>query len=416
MVDIATHAFSKVSPKPVLPGASPSQFAGERRDLHVAGLPPHEPASTWTPSGEVSHQTGKQYHLQVSTQNDFSGIVDDVTVDQTTYTPYSKTYPEGALYWRVQATDAANNGLAWSNTGSFTKSSPVPTLVSPINDLVTGGMTAFRWNTTPFAASYKIEVYKNNDATFSSANRIFSVTTKQTAYAYSSPLPASPNRYLWRVQRIDGGAKPGNWSVTGAFYSTGVAPTLLLPAASGKVVGNDSYFTWSAVPGAAKYQIEIKASTQTTGTKTTTPATSFAPLTTLADGSWQWRVSALNANSVLMGTSAFRGFIIDGTRPTVIKASPKENAVLVKPSTNFVATFSEPVTNVTTGTVKLYKKGSSNPIAAKVTLSATKRSVTLNPTKNLTKGKVYTIKLSSSIKDLNGLQLVAKSWKVTIRS
>ena len=40
-------------------------------------------------------QEAKSYKIQVSTVADFSSILDTATVDQTTYTPYSKTYPKG---------------------------------------------------------------------------------------------------------------------------------------------------------------------------------------------------------------------------------------------------------------------------------------------------------------------------------
>ena len=38
--------------------------------------------------------------------------IDDVVVDQATYTPYDRLYPEGPLYWRVQAIDST--GTVWA--------------------------------------------------------------------------------------------------------------------------------------------------------------------------------------------------------------------------------------------------------------------------------------------------------------
>ncbi len=56
-------------------------------------------------------QEARQYRIQVSTVADFAKIMDDKIVDQTTYTPFDKTYPEGQLYWRVAAIDGSSNPL-----------------------------------------------------------------------------------------------------------------------------------------------------------------------------------------------------------------------------------------------------------------------------------------------------------------
>ena len=56
-------------------------------------------------------QEARQYRIQVSTVADFAKIMDDKIVDQTTYTPFDKTYPEGQLYWRVAAIDGSSNLL-----------------------------------------------------------------------------------------------------------------------------------------------------------------------------------------------------------------------------------------------------------------------------------------------------------------
>ncbi len=81
-------------------------------------------ASTNPKTGERINQAAQSYHVQVATNSAFSKPVDDVVVDQTTYTAFSKTYPEGTLYWRVQAIDGSGNGLTWSPAWKFVKRSP----------------------------------------------------------------------------------------------------------------------------------------------------------------------------------------------------------------------------------------------------------------------------------------------------
>ena len=71
----------------------------------------------------------------------------------------------------------------------FTKSRPAVTPSSPVAGTWSRAPRPFRWAAEPFAASYTVEVYRNNDLTFSAANRVFSATVKTTAYAPSVPDP-----------------------------------------------------------------------------------------------------------------------------------------------------------------------------------------------------------------------------------
>jgi hypothetical protein len=90
----------------------------------------------------------------------------------------------------------------------------------------------------------------------------------------------------------------------------------------------------------------------------------------------------------------------------------KTPATSASKTASFKATFSEPVTGLTSSTMRLYVSGRSTPVSAKVTLSSSARVATLNPNANLVKGKTYTLKLSKGIKDGAGNLMAATSWKV----
>ncbi len=111
--------------------------------------------------GKVSEQEAKSYKVQVSTAGDFSTTLDSVEVDQATYTAALKTYPEGPIYWRVQAVDGSGNALTWSDTFVLRKSSPAPGAKSPASRATVGAVPTFSWAPQPFAANYEVEVYKN---------------------------------------------------------------------------------------------------------------------------------------------------------------------------------------------------------------------------------------------------------------
>ncbi len=91
--------------------------------------------------------------------------------------------------------------------GVLPEGSPAPTLTYPVT---TGGQmpevngtNPFTWNPLPFAASYDLEVYKNDDLIGQQGNRVLSVNTPVVAYAPSNLLPASSTPYTWRVRRVD---------------------------------------------------------------------------------------------------------------------------------------------------------------------------------------------------------------------
>jgi hypothetical protein len=277
-------------------------------------------ASTYEVPGVVSGrvtQEAKRYRIQVSASADFGAILDDRYVDQIQYTPWALTYPEGALYWRVQAYDASDLALTMSTTGVVTKSSPQVQLTSPAAGLVVDGVPNFTWEPQDWAAKYKIEVYKNGDTNWSTVNRIFNVTT---AVASWSPTDAMPTGvYAWRVQRLDANSpnRPGPWSDGRLFTLSPEAPTLVSPADGSLQSGGDMLFTWTGIPNAVSYRFESSTSAGfSSPTQQTTTMTAWSPTTVYAAGTYYWRVSVLDAGSPanVLSTSAARTFVV-GTLP-----------------------------------------------------------------------------------------------------
>jgi hypothetical protein len=162
-------------------------------------------------AGADATQEAHQYRIQVSTVADFATVLDEKTVDQTTFTPYDKTYPEGTLYWRVQAIDGSGNPLTRSPQWSVTKESPQLSLQFPDADVkFDRHVPYFQWTPQDYAAKYTIEVYKNGDLNFSPTNKVLSQTTKMSAWSPTTAL--AEGIYAWRVRRLDADGKPGPWS------------------------------------------------------------------------------------------------------------------------------------------------------------------------------------------------------------
>lgn len=407
----ATHAFDKKSPAVTLESPADHSVAADDVTFRWDDYSTTNEATTYPETGEASTQTAKQYRIQVSTSDTFTTLLDNRIVDQATYTPYDKTYPEGDLYWRVKAIDGQGNELTWSETRIFTKKSLAPDLLAPSGN--TDGTSPFRWEPTDYAGSYKLEVYKNNDEGLSAVNRVLSMTSKQTALSPTSPLATSPQPYLWRVQRVDAAGKPGPWSSIESFYVKGLAPEHAFPGDSANMSSRDPLFAWGVVPGATSYKFERRSPKATSNTETiSTDAVAWAPTKAIENGTWEWRVTAYDVNRSVLGISPWSTFYVDTVRPRVVSRSPMKSAAR---TANFVAKFSEPVINVSRSTMKLFVKGRQDALTARVSLSADGRTATLNPKQNLRAGKLYTLKLSTGITDHRGNSLRATSWSATAR-
>ena len=395
-----TRSFRKASP--AIQGLSTSSANSSEITFSWDDYFDTNRATTW--HGEKSNQTARQYRVQVDDDPSFGTPIDTQLVDQATYTEWNKLYPDGEYWWRVQAVDDAGQGQTWSAPQKFTKVSPSVDLTSPVGAASVAGTTPFRWAAAPFAASYQMEVYQNNDLAFSPANRVVSATTKTTAYVPQTPLPASATNYVWRVRRLDASGNPGPWSAVGSFYSTGAAASLVAPENDVWAPATRSLFEWTEVPGATSYQLAIKGDATMTFT---TSATAYAPLTRLPDGSFTWRVVALDSSGRPLGTSGVRSFRVDGTPPQVVTVTP----TTLKPKSVVKATFSERVSGVSGKTMKLYRVVHKKRHAIDAVVSTAKHGkvAKLDPKHNLRSGHYLVVFKATKIMDQAGNQLVPSS-------
>ncbi|HEX2895852.1 MAG TPA: hypothetical protein VHO29_17750 [Marmoricola sp.] len=253
----------------------------------------------------------RQYRIQVSQTADFSSIIDDKTVDQTTYTPYDKTYPEQPLYWRVQAIDGSGNPLPWSPYATVSKVSPVPVLAEGSGGESFSGSISLGWQPLAFAKTYEVRVYHAGVDPDIATAVLTQTGLKQSSFTPTDPL--TPGDYIWRVRRADADGRTGDWSAVGHFTSAGSAPSLLSPADDAEVPPRTAVFTWQPATDAPVSSYRFQMTKGTTTTTVNTGATSYAPTARIADGTWTWTVAALDTKNNVIGTSAPRSFTVNGT-------------------------------------------------------------------------------------------------------
>jgi large repetitive protein len=274
-------------------------------------------ASAYPVSGAISTrvtQEARNYIITVSTTSDFAVTLDSRAVDQIQYTPWAMTYPEGPLYWKVQALDGSGNPLTMSATGTVVKSSARVSLTSPADGANVSGVPYFTWEPQNWAGRYNIEIYKNGDLNFSGANRIDQKYTPNTGYSPKGTMAAGV--YAWRVQRLDAGDRPGPWSIGRTFTLHPAAPGLNTPADLALLDGSNLSFTWNGVQGAVSYQFQSSTTADfaSLAENVTTVMTAWSPTFQYPANTYYWRVNLLDASNNVLSTSSVRQFSV-GTMP-----------------------------------------------------------------------------------------------------
>jgi hypothetical protein len=270
--------------------------------------------------GENVTQEARNYRVQVSTDAGFTAIIDTSPfVDQTTYTAQSTTYPDGPLFWRVQAFDNSNNPLTFSAAIQFTKASGVPSLQLPADGATVNGAPVLTWAPMPYTETYDIEVYRNVGVPLTLANRVANITTRSTAAIANLNLPVGT--YGWRARRVDINGEEGAWTSPGnanlrLFSVTGPAATLIAPADGATVETAPVLLTWTGVPGASQYRVEVSTVSNFVPIleSFTTEGTNFAP--NMLNPLWPnatlyWRVHTLDSAGNVIATSAVRSLVKD---------------------------------------------------------------------------------------------------------
>jgi hypothetical protein len=255
------------------------------------------------------------YTVEVSTAITFATKVVNATTSATSYTHTLDLAANTIYYWRVKTNGTNGPSLYSSPLKTFSTGNPpsVPTLAAPAaNALLTSTTPLLNWNnsTVPAGAPafHEYEVQVASDSLFNSVVETVHVSGIANSETVT-PALLNGATYYWRVRSVNVGADAigGNadddfsgWSLSRSFRIAYAAPVLNLPLDGAINVALKPTFTWTAIPGATSYNLQV-SKTDTFAvlivTKTiNAPVTSYVhTLNLVANTKYYWRVRANGA-------------------------------------------------------------------------------------------------------------------------
>ena len=225
------------------------------------------PELTWS---QVPAAT--KYWLQVSKDGNFPANnlqVNDSTITETSYnmTVKGKVLEEGVTYyWRLKSINQYYVQSDWAMSYQFTVHSnkpASPTLKSPSDKgtVTTTFSPELTWSQVPAATKYWLQVSK--DGNFPANNlQVNDSTITETSYNMTAKGKVLEEgvTYYWRLKSINQYYVQSDWAMSYQFTvhsNKPASPTLKSPSDKGTVTTTSPELTWSQVPAATKYWLQV---------------------------------------------------------------------------------------------------------------------------------------------------------------
>lgn len=287
------------------------------------------------------------YHLQVSSMQDFTNLIVDEIVYSTSYS-FTFNLLEGKYYWRVRAFDTAGNPSFWSSVFIFyvdTTAPSKPQLKSPQNGMYVSCPLILEWEGGEdlYSGTEKFDVEVAKDSAFS--NIVIRDSTSENRYVIEK---LSDGVYYWRVRARDRAGNIGEWSATNNFRIDATPPStpLLLNPSNNFITNSTSvslswYASEDSGSGVNFYQLQISTTSDFSVLVRDESIRDTVFNVVLSEGTYYWRVRAVDNVGNRGEWSEIRKFRIDTTPPAVVEANPQGETV--PPDSTISVVFSEEV-------------------------------------------------------------------------
>ena len=236
---------------------------------------------------------GVNYEVQISAVSNFSVLVQTVTVNGLN--TVASSLADGRYYWRVRALNYLDVPGSWSAKWSFTVDTVAPLapdLSKPADAAVSTDTTPkLGWFTSAGAVAYELQLDTSDPPQWS----VYLGSGR--AYTPRSPL-LRDRTYHWRVRAIDRAGNVSEWSTSWNVFIT--SPTNDAPLFNHYEISQPT-LTWTLVTWAAGYEIQIDDDSHFRSPDYQSgalPSSSLSHTLTraLPNGTWYWRVRALDAS------------------------------------------------------------------------------------------------------------------------
>lgn len=250
------------------------------------------------------------YEYEIAADARFDSIVLGKGRGKGVYKTYNlsaaldKTVPNGTYYWRVRGVTPKDKVGRWSTTRKIVKSwSAAPQITGGNGVAISWPAQALilHWSAVPYANKYIVSVATDPGL----SNLVIGTRTKPfetQGTSFAMPISLAPGAYYWAITPVDAEGYRGARSELATFQwswptSTATSVTDLNPEAG---AFDDPMFSWNPIPGAARYEVEVNSAEGfPAGSKWccagTTTGTSLAPLQSLANNRYYWRVRGIDA-------------------------------------------------------------------------------------------------------------------------
>ena len=294
-------------------GAPP--FWGASLDFNVSALAaptanaPSGTVTTDQPLFSWSSVTGAaSYTLDIKDQNTGQVAVIPTLATALTLTAAQALTPGHGYTWRAGAVSADGLTTSWSSGLNFSITPlPVPAALVPGGTIATD-QPAFVWMDVSGAASYEIYISDQNTG---QATTIPNLTG--LSYGLTPAQALTPgHRYTWYIAAVSTNGLATVWSSAQSFAIAALAaPTAVVYGGT----PDQPLFAWSAVPGAASYELYFQD--QAGGQPVTVPGRTGSFYTLNADQvltyghNYAWWLGAVSTNG-LATTWSGSGYIYFG--------------------------------------------------------------------------------------------------------
>lgn len=275
-----------------------------------------------------------RYNVQISVSEGFATPLVNQNTSATSFT-HKQALADGTYFWRVRAEvnrEWGNFSDPWYFHKDWSAEGLVkPVLTAPDDDplgqqvITSFSPEHFSWEPVVGAAAYNLEI--SVSPSFNDPD-LYRVTTLKPNH---TPVHQFENsQYYWRVIPIDIRDHAGAPSEVRTFtFGWNHIPTLLTPENYNPEEDSPARFlprfTWTAVPGAANYILEISSQENFTSPDKSvgTSNTSYTPEATLANNTdYFWRVRAVSSQGVAAPPSETRRFVGNWVQPPVLLSPP----------------------------------------------------------------------------------------------